>query len=232
MEGESPEQSKRELSREVGESVEGKCVLEQRHLAPHSPWQSDIQAVFPPPLPGTSVGFPTPRAVSRARVFPPFPPDQGTKHILGCVWFRHAWPADSHTARFSPGCGSSPGAPESCRWWGDSCPAPAPATSHDHTDCCSDEESHYRWSVHSETSSETETQTVQQFWQEHPGLGEELLAGVTLSQLPPFQTNHQVHTDDQSDWTDVPNRDSSKSNHASCLQKRTEVKCSPWSPVL
>lgn len=72
---------------------------------------------------------------------------------LWCVWFQLVWPADSRTAQFSPGCGSSPGVPESRQWWGDSYPAPAPAASHAHTCCCSDEESHHQWSVHSEISS-------------------------------------------------------------------------------
>lgn len=89
-----------------------------------------------------------------------FSQKQGRKHVLWSVWFRLVWLADSRTAQFSPGCGSSPGVLESHPWWGDSYQAPAPAASHAHTCCCSGEESHHQWLVHSEISSKTERQTI------------------------------------------------------------------------
>jgi len=83
-----------------------------------------------------------------------------TQHLLGFFWFQPAWLAGSHTAQFSPGCGSSPGVPGSHQWWAGNYQAPVLAAARDHTCCCSDEESHNQWSIHSEISSETEVNDI------------------------------------------------------------------------
>lgn len=121
------------------------------------PSRRTIRLFIQPSLPGTPAGLLQSQAVPTALAFPQ---EQARKHVLWFVWFQLVWLADSRTAQFSPGCGSSPGVPESRQWWGDSYRAPAPAASHAHTCCCSGEESRRQWSVHSEISSKTERQTI------------------------------------------------------------------------
>lgn len=127
-------------------------LIEKLHLDPRGEELTEQYSLCP-----SSLAWDTCRIhTTSSSISSSFLPAHVSEHVLWSAWFQLVSLAGSHTAQFSPSCGSSPGAPASHQWWGDSYQAPGPAASHDHKYCCSDAESHHQWSIHSEISSKRE----------------------------------------------------------------------------